>query len=65
MQLYRKTPMPTPLKEKCVTNNILYYTSITPKTKICYDVSETALTLRYANFKKTLNNIKYQTDTEI
>ena len=53
-----------PLNEKCLTNNVLYKASITPneensKTKICYGVSETALKLRYANQKKTFNNIKY------
>ena len=61
MQLHKKTPMPT---------NVLYKTSTTPnegnsKTKIYYDVSETAFKLRYANHKKTFNNIKYQTDTEL
>ena len=58
------------LKEKCLTNNVLYKASITPneescKTKIYYGVSETAFKLRYANHKKTFNNIKYQTDTEL
>ena len=52
------------LNEKCLTNNVLYKASITPneensKTKIFYGVSETALKLRYANQKKTFNNIKY------
>ena len=46
-----------PFNEKCLTNNILYKASITPneeysKTKIYYDVSETAFKLRYANHKK-------------
>ena len=59
-----------PLKEKCLTNNVLYQASITTnkeiqKTKINYDVSETAFNLRYANHKKTINSIKYQTDTEL
>ena len=36
-----------------------------PKTNIYYGVSETAFKLRYANHKKTFNNIKYQTDTEL
>ena len=57
-----------PLNEKCLTNNVLYKASIPPneensKTKIYYGVSETAFKLRYANHKKTFNNIKYQTDT--
>ena len=30
-----------------------------------YGVSETTFKLRYANHKKTFNNIKYQTDTEL
>ena len=59
-----------PLNEKCLTNNVLYKASITPnkeksKTKIYHSVSETAFKLRYANHKKTFNNIKYQTDTEL
>ena len=59
-----------PLNEKCLTNNVLCKASITPneensKTKIYYGVSETAFKLRYANHKKTFNNIKYQTDTEL
>ena len=46
-----------PLNEKCLTNNVLYKASITSneensKTKIYYDVSETAFKLRYANHKK-------------
>ena len=36
-----------------------------PKTKIYYDVSEMAFKLRNAKHKKTLSNIKYQTDTEL
>ena len=57
-----------PLNEKCLTNNVLYQASITtneenPKTKIYYGICETAFKLRYANHKKTFNNIKYQTDT--
>ena len=32
------------------------------KKKIYYEVSETAFKLRYANFKKSFNNIKYQTE---
>ena len=56
-------------KKACLTNNVLYKASITPneensKTKIYYGVSETAFKLRYANHKKTFNNIKYQTDTD-
>ena len=59
-----------PLNEKCLTNNVLYKASITPneenpKTKIYYGVCETAFKRRYANHKKTFNNIKYQTDTEL
>ena len=60
-----------PLNEKFLTNNVLYKASITPneensKTKICYGVSEkSAFKLRYANHKKTFNNIKYHTDTEL
>ena len=60
-----------PLNEICLTNNILYKASITPKeenskTKIYYGVSETAFKLRYANHKKkTFNNSKYQTDKEL
>ena len=59
-----------PLNEKCLTNNVLYQASITtneenPKTKIYYGVCETAFKLRYANHKKTFNNIKYQTDAEL
>ena len=59
-----------PLNENYLTNNVLYKASITPneensKTKIYYGVSETAFKLRYANHKKTFNNIKYQTDTEL
>ena len=58
------------LKEKCLTNNVLYKASITSneencKTKIYCGVSETAFKLRYANHKKTFNNIKYQTDAEL
>ena len=42
------------LNEKCLTNTVLYKTSITPseenwKTKIYYDINETAFKLRYAN----------------
>ena len=59
-----------PLNEKCLTNNVLYQASITtneenPKTKIYYGVCEAAFKLRYANHKKTFNNIKHQTDTEL
>ena len=59
-----------PLNEKCLTNNVLYKASITPneenlKTKIYHGVSETPFKLSYANHKKTFNNIKYQTDTEL
>ena len=59
-----------PFNEKCLTNKALYKASITTneensKTKIYYSVSETAFKLRYANHKKTFNNIKYQTDTEL
>ena len=58
------------LNEKCLTNNVQYQESITIneeilKTKIYYGVSETAFKLRYVNDKKTFNNIKYQTDTEL
>ena len=57
-----------PLNEKCLTNYVLHKGSITPKeenskTKIYYDVSETAFKLNYAKHKKTFNSIKYQTDT--
>ena len=56
-------------KYQCPINE-KYKASVTPneensKTKIYYGVSETAFKLRYANHKKTLNNIKYQTDTEL
>ena len=59
-----------PINEKFLTNNVLYNASITPneensKTKIYYGISETVFKLRYANHKKTLNKIKYQTDTEL
>ena len=59
-----------PLNEKCPTNNVLYQASITtneenPKTKIYYGVCETTFKLRYANHKKTFNNIKYQTEAEL
>ena len=69
MQLYA-TKHQCPLSEKCLTNNVLYEASITPneenpKTKIYYGLSETAFKLRYANQKETLNNKKYQTDTEL
>ena len=47
------------LKEKCLTNNVLYKASITSneencKTKIYCGVSETAFKLRYANHKKNI-----------
>ena len=59
-----------PHNEKCLTNNVLYKASITTneensKTKIYYGVCETAFKRRYANHKKTFNNIKYQTETEL
>ena len=59
-----------PLNEKCLTNNVLCKASITPneensKTKIYSGVSETAFKLKYANHKKTFNNIKHQTNTEL
>ena len=58
------------LNKICLTNNVLYKASITPKEenskiKVYYCVSETAFKLRYANHKKSFNNIKYQTDTEL
>ena len=58
------------LNKKCLNNNVLYKAGITQneensKTKIYYAVSETASKLIYANHKKTFNNIKYQTDTEL
>ena len=58
------------LNKKCLTNNVLYQASITtneknPNTKIYYGFCETAFKLRYANHKKTFNNAKYQTDTEL
>ena len=59
-----------PLNKNCLTNNVLYKASITPneensKTKIYYDVSETTFKLKYANHKKTFDNIKYENDTEL
>ena len=59
-----------PLNEKCLTKNVQYKASITPhkenpKTKIYYGVCETAFKRRYANHKKTFNNIIHQTDTEL
>ena len=59
-----------PLNKKCLTNNVLYKASITPneenpKTNNYYGVCETVFKRRYANHKKTFNNIKYQTDTEL
>ena len=33
--------------------------------KTYYGPCDTAFKLRYANHKKTFNNIKYQTDTEL
>ena len=59
-----------PLNKKCLTNNVLHKASITPneenpKTKIYYGVCETTFKRRYANHKKTFNNITYQTDTEL
>ena len=50
-----------PLNEKCLTMS----SEENPKTKIYYGVCETAFKPRYANHKKTFNNIKYQTDTEL
>ena len=49
---------------------MLYKPSIIPneensKTKIYSDVSERAFKLRNTKHKKTLSNIKYQTDTEL
>ena len=59
-----------PLNEKCLINNVLYRASITTreentKRKIYYGVSKTAFKLKYGNHKKTFNNIKYQTNTEL
>ena len=47
------------------TKQVSHQTKKNSKTKIYYGVSETAFKLRYANHKKTFNNIKYQTDTEL
>ena len=52
-----------PLNQKCLINNVLHKASISTneensKTKIYYGFSETAFKLRYANHKKTFNNIK-------
>ena len=60
----------SPLNEKCLTNNVLYKANITPneemeKHNIYYSVSEIAFKLRYTKHKKTFNNIKYQTYTEL
>ena len=65
-----------PLKEKCLTNDVLYKAGITPneqnlKTKIYYGVSETVFKLTYANHKKhsIISNTKliqnYQTNIGI
>ena len=58
-----------PLNEKCLTNNVLHKASIAPNEenskKKFIIISETVFKLRYANDKKTYNNIKYQTDTEL
>ena len=57
-----------PFNEKCLTNNVLYQQVSQMKKfkkKIYYGVSETAFKLKYANRKKTFNNIKYRTDTEL
>ena len=47
------------------TKQVSHQTKKIRKRKCCYGVSETAFKLRYANHKKTFNNIKYQTDTEL
>ena len=47
------------------TKQVSHQTKKIRKQKCCYGVSETAFKLRYANHKKTFNNIKYQTDTEL
>ena len=59
-----------PLNKNCRTYNVLYKASITrneenSKTNILYEFSETAFNLRYKNHKRTFNNIKCQTDTEL
>ena len=59
-----------PLKNKCLSNNVLYKANVTQKTenyrnKIYYGISETMFKSRYANHRKSFQNKKYKTDTEL
>ena len=68
MQLYRKHQCP--LNEKCLTNNVSYKASITKTKKIRKQKFILALVKQHLSsdmrtIKKTFNNIKYQTDTEL
>ena len=59
-----------PLKNKCLSNNVLYKANITSasenyRNKIYYGISETKFKSRYANHRKSFKNRNYKTDTEL
>ena len=59
-----------PLQQKCLSNNILYQTNITPigensETEVCYGICRTTFKLRYAYHKKSFNHRHRKSDTEL
>ena len=59
-----------PLKEKCLTNSLVYKAKIKSTgenslQKTYYGLSETKFKTRFANHKKTFKNPVYKTDTEL
>ena len=59
-----------PLKQNCLSNNILYQVNITPvnknsETKVYNGIRETAFKLRYANHKKLFNHRNRKSDAEL
>ena len=59
-----------PFNEKWLISNVQYKAGVKPnkensRTKNYYGFSKTPFKIRYANHKKTFNNIKYQSDMEL
>ena len=59
-----------PLQQKCLSNNFLYQTNITPiaqnsETKVYYGICETTIQLRYANHTKSFSHRNRKSDTEL
>ena len=62
--------MPKYPRDRCSSNNILYWENITPpvensKTKVYYVIRETKLKLQYENQNKSFNHRTRKSDTEL